>query len=342
MAKRVTLADIACHTGLSAATVSMALNERPESRIPERTAERVRTAAAELGYTPDVNARGLRTGRTDAIGFVSDEVTLTRYASAMIRGLLDESARRGFAVMMAEAETDSAKQDRAVKALLERRIDGLIFGQMRAHQIELPSLDIRVPIVLINGTAPGMPAVLPDEYQAGRDAANYLIQHGHKKIAMIGRSSDHQDPTFSATIPERMRGIDDVLEGAGLSLTQEVYGSGWEPEFGYEGTLRILDSSEITGLIAANDRVAFGALQAAQVRGLSVPDDLSIMSFDDELLATYVHPQLTTMRLPYQEMGEIGMQLLADAITNRTALEPETVLVPMPLVERESVRQIAG
>ena len=340
MAKRVTLADIARHTGLSAATVSMALNDRPDSRIPERTAGRVRAAAAELGYSPDVNARGLRTGRTEAIGFVSDEVTLTRYASAMIRGLLDQSAARGFAVMMAEAETDSARQGHAVKALLERRIDGLIFGQMRSRQIELPHLHIPVPIVVINGTAPGYPSVLPDEYSAGRSAVEHLIAMGHTKIGMIGRSEAHLRPEVSATIPARMRGIDDVMEEAGLSFALEVHGSRWEPELGYQGAKRILDSSDITALLATNDRVAFRAMQAAQALGLSIPEDLSIVSFDDEDLATYVRPQLSTVRLPYRRMGEVGMDMLLGSIIDGAPLKTETVLVPMSLIKRGSVSDI--
>ncbi|MGO1591302.1 MAG: LacI family DNA-binding transcriptional regulator [Ancrocorticia sp.] len=342
MAKRVTLADIARSTGLSAATVSMALNGRQNSRIPESTAARVREAAEQLGYSPDVNARGLRTGRTQAIGFVSDEVTLTRYASAMIRGLLDESAKRNFVVMMAEGGTGSAEQRHGVGALLGRRIDGLIFGQMRSRQIQLPDLNIQVPVVIVNGTAPGHTSVLPDEHTAGRKAVEHLVSKGHTKIALIGRSREHLDPTVSVTIPARMRGIDEAMEAAGLAFVTEFEGADWEPELGRAGAQHIIDSEDVTAVIAANDRIAFGVLQEADSRGLSVPGDISIISFDDESLATYVRPQLSTVRLPYKEMGEAAMSMLLDSIVDAKPLDQETVYVPMPLVERGSVGEARG
>lgn len=340
MAKRVTLADIARRTGLSSATVSMALNASPGSRIPERTVRRVRAAAAELGYSPDVNARGLRTGRTEAIGFVSDEVTVTRFASAMIRGMLDTAAEHGFIVMMAEAEMGSPEQESAVRGLLGRRIDGLVFGQMRSRLLPSPKLDFPVPTIVVNGTAPDYPAVLPDEYAAGQAAVHHLVDRGHTKIALIGRRPGLVNSETSVTVAARMAGIDEAMKEAGLRFETEIEGSAWEPEFGYDGALGVFDSADVTALLVANDRVGFGAVQAAHARGLAVPEDVSIMSFDDEELATYIRPPLTTVRLPYQEMGQTGMKMLLDSIIDGTELGSETVYVPMPLIERDSVRDL--
>lgn len=363
VSKRVTLADIAQATGLSAATVSMVLNKRPGSRISEVTAQRVRDAAASLGYSPDVNARGLRTGKSKAVGFLSDEVTITRYASAMIRGLLDASDERDHIVMMAECENGSAQVERAVRAMLSRRIDGLIFGQMRARRIEIPDVGLQVPRVVINGEAEGCSRVLPDEYAAGMEAVDHLVSNGHRRIAFIGRSKLHLDPRVSVTIGERLSGIDAGMERAGLRFEKVIEGASWEPELGYEGALQVFEEDSVTALLVANDRVALGAYQAAQERGLSVPQDVSIMSFDDEQLAGYLRPQVTTMRLPYLEMGEAGMNLLLDQIdggqggaaaagdgavageSEGTKVMPyappeQALLIRMPLVERGSVRKI--
>lgn len=357
MSKRVTLADIAHATGLSAATVSMVLNNRPGSRISEVTAKRVREAADALGYSPDVTARGLRTGKSKAVGFLSDEVTITRYASAMIRGLLDVSDERDHVVMMAECENASERAERSVRAMLSRRIDGLIFGQLRARRIEIPDVSHQVPRVIVNGEAEGCSRVLPDEYTAGLEAVSHLVSHGHRDIAFIGRSELHLDPRNSVTIGARLTGIDVGMERAGLRFVDTIEGASWEPELGYEGAMRVFESSGVTALLVANDRVAMGAYQAAQARGLSVPDDVSIMSFDDEQLASYLRPQVTTMRLPYLEMGEAGMNLLLDEIEvseaadaagtsdTRDTVPPyappaQALLIHMPLVERGSVRML--
>ncbi|MFT3943999.1 MAG: LacI family DNA-binding transcriptional regulator [Ancrocorticia sp.] len=371
MAKRVTLTDIARETGLSAATVSMVLNNRPGSRISESTASRVRAAADALGYSPDVNARGLRTGRSNAVGFISDEVTITRFASAMIRGLLDVGGERDYVVMMAECKNGSSEVENAVKAMVSRRIDGLLFGQMTARRIEIPRSAESVPAVIINGIADGCQGVLPDEYPAGIEAVDYLVRAGHRRIALLGQREEKLAPEMSATIGVRMAGINEGMRRAGLEFQQSVPGVEWEPEFGYAAAMEALEDRSITALLVANDRVAMGAYQAAQTLGLSIPEDISIMSFDDEQLAEYLRPQVTTMRLPYLEMGKAGMDLLLQRLESegeiredgsregesreggsRTggvdgggdgiegAREFAPVLIPMPLIERGSVQVI--
>jgi LacI family transcriptional regulator len=338
MTKRATLADVARRAGLSPSTVSMVLNERPGSRIPEETAQRVRSAARELDYVPNATARGLRTGRTGVIGFISDEVTLTRYASAMIRGALDAAEAHDYVLVMAECDHQRERIARAMAQLQARRIEGLLFGLMSARRVDLPPLGA-TPGLIVNGTAPGLRPILPDEYEAGRTAVAHLVRNGHRRIALIGRSTEHLEPAVSVTIGRRMAGIDDGLARAGIALADEVGARFWEPEVGYEGTLAILERTPgITAILAANDRIALGVYQAAQAAGLTIPADLSVMSFDDEQLATYLRPQVTTMRLPYLDMGRIGMESLigGDAPTGANGADGE-VLVPMPLVERGSV-----
>lgn len=380
MAKRVTLTDIARETGLSAATVSMVLNNRPGSRISESTASRVRVVADALGYSPDVNARGLRTGRSNAVGFISDEVTITRFASAMIRGLLDVGGERDYVVMMAECKNGSPEVENAVKAMVSRRIDGLLFGQMTARRIEIPRSAGSVPAVIINGAADGCQNVLPDEYPAGLEAVDYLLRAGHRRIALLGRREEDLAPEISVTIGSRMAGINEGMRRGGLEFQKIVAGANWEPEFGYAAAMEVLEDRSITALLVANDRMAMGAYQAAQALGLAIPEDISIMSFDDEQLAEYLRPKVTTMRLPYLEMGKAGMDLLLQGIVpdgvgraesvaaekageglgeshvaraeggvaraegeagvGVGARESEPVLIPMPLVERGSVRHI--
>lgn len=341
MSKRVTLADVARKTELSVATVSFVLSNRPGSRISEATAQRVRQAAADLGYSPDPNARGLRTGKTDTIGFVSDEVTLTRYASAMIRGILDAGEEFSRAVIIAECDELRSGLERAIATLQTRRVDGLLIGLMRARHIELPPIPPELPTMVVNGTAAGYPSVLPDEYTAGKAAVEHLVRNGHRRIAFIGGPPMHLDHTMSATIGRRLDGIDAGMRDAGLTFAHEVHGTPWEPELGFTGAHEILAKADVTAMLVANDRIALGAYQAAQAGALSIPEHLSIMSFDDEQLASYLRPQVTTMRLPYLDMGRLAMSVLVESIDGQRGggapAQPGELLVPMPLIDRGSV-----
>lgn len=343
MERRATLADVAKRAGVSSTTASFVLTNRPGTRIAEATAKRIRAAAAELQYRPDPTARSLRTGRTQAVGFVSDEVTLTRYASPMIRGIMDVCAARDHVLIMTETDSRLDELETAVRVLQTRRVDGLLLGLMRARRITLPQVRSSTPLILVNGLASGRAAVLPDEERGGREAIDHLLAAGHTRIAFIGRPSEELDLDVWATIGRRLSGIDRGMAEAGLTFVHEVSGGlgAWEPELGYTGALEVFDSADVTAILAFNDRVAMGVYQAAQERGLTIPDELSVMSFDDEQLASYLRPPVTTMRLPYLEMGRVAMAQLLDGeggVLPGGAVR-ET-LVPMPLIERVSVRRL--
>ncbi|MBB5831546.1 LacI family DNA-binding transcriptional regulator [Brachybacterium aquaticum] len=339
--RRPTLADIARRTGFSVPTVSMALNDKPGSRIADSTAKLIKEAAAELGYVADATARSLRTGRTATIGFISDEVTVTRFAAGMLRGLLETAEQRDHSVMIAEVDHHPERIARALGILRSHRVDGLVLGMMTGREIALPAPEGAEARIVLNGISEGWPAVGPDEFPAGQAAVRHLLERGHRRIALIGRHPERALPSVSTNIPVRLDGIDDATAEAGLRFTAEHHGDVWEPELGFRGAHAVLDAApDTTAILAVNDRVAFGVLQAAAERGLCVPADLSLISFDDEELATMVRPQLTTLRLPYREMGEVGAGMLLDAVTSGAALPAERTLLPLELIERDTVQTI--
>lgn len=339
MAKRVTMADVAKKAGVSTATVSLALSST-SSRIPEVTAEKVRAAAKELGYLPDVTARTLRTGNSQLIGFISDEVTVTRFASAMVRGILDGAERAGYDVIMTETGHDTARFEKAIRVLEARGVDGIIIGMMASRSVRIPKLRRQLPVVIVNGIAKGRHSVLPDEYRAGTVAVNELVSNGHRRIALIGRHPLQRGDSFTVNIPVRLAAIDDAMSEAGLEFVYEVQSEVWEPEVGYDATLEILDNSEgVTAILAANDRLATGVYQALKDRNLKIPADVSVMSFDDEDLARIVRPPLTTMRLPYREMGETAVSELLDLVKGKPIEESPTLLT-LPLIRRTSVAKL--
>lgn len=339
MTKRVTLADVADRAGVSPTAVSLVLNNRPGSRLSDQVVKRIRAAAAELKYRPNPAARTLRMGKTQIVGFISDDVTITRYASAMIRGALDVAEQYDHTVLIAETGSNPERREDAVQAMLDRRPDGLVFGMMGAKQIDVPEATNGVPLVMLNGCSSAKhSSVIPAEFQAGASIAEHLVEAGHRRIAIVGQPPPVLfEPAISSTIKDRFAGIQAVLDRAGITPVDKVEHRYWEPQHGRTATQQILDRHpEITALICMNDRLSFGAYQAIQERGLRVPDDISIASFDDDELASYLRPQLTTARIPYEQMGREAMSMLLDS----SAPHPQHRVVPMPVQYRGSVRAL--
>lgn len=335
MVKRVTLGDVAKAAGVSTATVSMALNGKPGSRIPAATVEKVKVTAHELGYRPNAAARALKTGRTGVLGFVSDEVTITRFASPMISGMLEFAEQAGLSVMMAETAHKDVQLESAIESLVNRNVDGIIVGLMASREIRLPDVD--KPLVVCNGVSATYPSVLPNDYTAGYDAISYLAAKKHHRIGVIGRYPSDSEVPPSCSVQDRFRGIDDAIAELGLDVVAEFPGTEWEPELGYQGALDIMEHLSPTAILTANDRIAFGTYQALQERNISIPKDVSVLSFDDEDLASLVRPGLTTLQLPYRQMGRKAAKLIANT-TSQSDLEHVTPLyLPLKVVERESV-----
>lgn len=340
MNKRATLADVAARAGLSKTAVSLVLNDRPGSRLSAEAVSRIHEAARELNYRPNPAARTLRLGRTGTFGFISDEVTVTRFASAMIRGLLDVADERDQGVLIAETGRHPKQLEKALAFMVDRQVDGIIFGSLTARLIDVPQLPDSMRAVTANCVSPGTyAAVLPAEEEAGYRVARQLLDAGHRDgIAIVGHAPKAiADPRISWTIGRRFEGIYRALEEADASPVAVAEFEVWEPWHGYEGTMEVLGSgAPVTALLCLNDRVAFGAQQALHSLGKQVPDDVSIASFDDDELASYMRPGLTTARLPYEEMGRLAMELLVEPDAPRGEH-----FVEMPLRVRESIAHLA-
>lgn len=334
--RRPTLADVAASSGMSKSAVSMILNERPGSRLSPEAVVRVREAAEALGYRPNPAAQSLRWGKTRTIGFVSDMVTVTRYASGMIHGALHAARTNDHTVLIAETEGRQDRIAEEITSMVHRRVDGILVGLMSARLIDVPRIPKDVPLVMVNGrTTNDHPSVLPEEYVAGRRITRLVIEKGHTRIGILGDLPDTiNNPRESVTIPQRFRGIDDALRAAGITASR-ITVPHWKLEIGYEHAVKLLRAHpDLTAIIAANDGVAFGVYQAAHTLGLDIPRDLSVVSFDDEEAASYLRPGLTTARLPYTEMARIGM----DMVLGNRDLAHE--VVPMSLIRRHSVRSL--
>lgn len=337
--KRVTLADVARRAGLSSTAASMILNGRPDTRLSQDAHDRVIHAAAELGYRPNLTARGLRTERTDTIGFISDVVATTRFASGLIKGALDNAHAAGHVLLVLETAGEPQREAEAVEAVLDRQVDGVIFATMRSRELYVPPVPDSTRVVLLNATNEQHPvSILPDEYAGGRAAIELLAEAGHRDgILLLGHDEEKERGLFrSMTVARRIAGIRDAMAERSLTFLAEESIWLWEPQNGYTAMTKLLKrhGSALKAIVALNDRLAFGAYQAIAEAGLSVPRDISIVSFDNDELAAYMRPGLTTIALPHEAMGRAAVDAVLDP--DRTG----EILIPMPVVERDSVARV--
>ncbi len=339
---RVTLAEVARRAGVSQTTASFVLaGHREEMRISVQVEARVRRAAQETGYRPNVVSRNLRTGTTQTIGFVSDTIATTPFAGHLIWGALDAARERDHLLLIAETEGDTELEKELIEAMRDRQVEGIVLASMYTRWVAVPKVLLGGPSVLLN-VLPTKPcpvaAVIPDEAEAGRAAARALLRAGHTHgIYVVGVGTrPGQVPKGGVAAVERLAGIKEVLFDAGVGLAGGALLRDWQPRDGYEASLRLLKRRpEPRALICFNDRLSVGAYQALEDTGRKVGKDVSVVSFDDEPVASWLRPQLTSIAIPHYELGRKAINVLL----GKGHLPPKGIVyrVPMPLRERESI-----
>lgn len=342
--RRVTLAEVAERAGVSRTTASLVLAGRGrELRISQTVEERVTKAAKELAYRPNIVSRGLRTGTTRTIGFVSDTVATTRLAGDMIKGALEAAREHGMLLFIGETEGETDLERGLLQAMHDRQVDGIIYASMFTRAVKVPATLTTGPAVLLNAVpkrASTLPSVVPDETEAGRAAARVLLDAGHRDgIHLIGAGPRVRDvPPEALAGVERLTGIREVLTKAKVKIASGHVCADWQPDLGYEATRGLLENTRPRALICLNDRIAVGAYQALDDFDLKVPSDVSVVSFDDHPVATWIRPKLTTIALPHYELGRKAVEVLLTEIgRSDTAAEGATHRVPMPVRVRDSV-----
>lgn len=337
---RTTLADIAARAEVSVAAVSQALNSPPGNRISDDLRARIHAIARELDYRPNLTARTLRTATGAAVGFVSDAVTTTRFASGLISGALEATQEHDRFLLIVEAGRDDDDQRRAVDALLDRGVDAIIFAAMKSHVFEPPPLPDGLPAIALNLVSTQLPSVLPDEREAGARAVESLRDAGRLGATVLlgARVDGDADADLSVTARRRISGIADALGGHPTPVVEAPCAE-WEPEEGYTTIRRILDAgTPMTSILALNDRLAAGAYQALTETGRRIPTDVAVLSFDDDEIAGFLHPGLSTIAIPHHAMGRAAVERLrASAGGGESLARPSEVLIPMPLRARGSL-----
>lgn len=340
---RPTLKDVAARAGVSVTTVSVVLNKQRDGiRVPESTRERVRQAADELGYQPNEMARGLRRRSSQAIGFLSDEVTTTPFAVAMLAAAQDEAARNGhllFTVNTGRAPSDADMQ-RAVDSLVQHQVSALVVAHMYHKEVvPIPGLPEATVFLNCRATTGTHRSIIPAETAAAEAATHELLDQGHTRIAYL------DDDTGTTASALRHAGYLRALEQAGITPDPRLHikvspvAAG-----GVRGgeLLDLPDEVRPTGVFCFNDRTAMGFYRAARQRGLRVPEDISVVGFDDqEFIASELDPPLTTMRLPHAAMGTLAIRAVLGQDTSYAGWQADgdgqVAMIECPLVRRDSV-----
>lgn len=330
----VTMKDVAARAGVSRTAVSLVLNGRDSVTLADETRDRVIAAAAELGYRPNAGARALAKKQSDWYGLVTEIVTAP-FAVEIIKGAQDRALVDEKYLLIASTESDPAAETAAIERLLEQRVEGLIYAATWHRPVDVPELAREVPTVLVNcvDREGRYPAVVPDEHTGGRRATERLLQAGHRRIGFI-----NLDPDIPAAVGRRL-GYREVLRESGIRIDENLEISGHATaDGGYDAASALLDLADPpTAIFCANDRMAMGAYDAIKERGLRIPHDVAVIGFDNqELIAAYLRPGLTTVALPFEQMGATGVEILAGIIAGQPTATG-TVTVDCPLLNRASV-----
>jgi LacI family transcriptional regulator len=330
---RPTMVDVGRVAGVSPTTVSFVVNGRADGGISPETQRRVLDAIELLGYRPNLAAQGLRTRRTRTIGFVSDEVAVSPPAGRTISGTHDVAKTHGTVLLTVNTTHDPRARRRAFDDLLDRQVDAIVFAVVGTKRVSLPRTLTEVPTVLVNCFVAHdeLPCILPDEAAGGRKAAEVVLREGHTRLAfLIGV------PGAWATA-QRLKGCRAAMRRAGVVFDERFVRAGnFKADSGYELTNQLLrERDRPTAILCGNDRMALGAYLALKEQGVRVPEDVSVVGYDDqEDLAPEIQPPLTTVGIPYYAMGHWAAEQL---LHGRIDELPPRTYADCPLVVRASV-----
>lgn len=345
----LTLKDIAQHVGVSPSTVSLVLNDRDRGRVNTAVADQIRRAANEMGYVPNLLARSLKTKQSHTIGVLSDGVASVPFAGPMLRGAQTTAWNDGYLLMLIDTGGRAELDAPAVKSLMQRNIEGLILATEYHRFVDVPLVPRSIPAVVLDGT-PAMDradidSVVPDEEQGAYDAVRFLLDRGHRRIAHLTVS----DPRFVAR-ELRLAGYTRALDEAGVGGDERliVRAPTVRTVDGYPVAHDLLSRSDRpTAVFCFSDQLAFSVYQAAGDLGLRIPEDVSVVGFDNQtFVADALRPGLTSVSLPHESMGSwaVGRAISRIRDANRLADDPpelsprgERRLMHCPLVVRESV-----
>ena len=328
--KKVVMKDVAEFCDVSIATVSKVLNGK-DANINEETRRKIFDAVKQLGYVQNTVAKGLRTQRTNMLGFILPDISNPFFAE-IARGIEDYARSHNFGVLISNTNGDAQLERENFKRLTSRMVDGVIFTRTMKLQYMDEYSSAGTPMVVVDREidfhGSGIGAIMINTQQGIYDATNVLIGQGCRRIAFISAfyMSDH----------DRFDGYCQALREHGLPVVPElVFRRDYDIATGYDGMKQILSENEIDGVVCGNDLIAVGVYDAIHEKGLSIPGDIKVFGFDDISFSAFISPPLTTVHQPAYEMGTEAARMLICHIESGTPLLVEEL--PYRMVMRSSV-----
>jgi LacI family transcriptional regulator len=338
----VTLKQVAARAGVSIKTVSRIVNG--EVAVNAKTREQVQWHLQSLNYIPNNAARQMRSGASSVFGLMTDAVATTPYSVEIVRGVQSALRENQQTLLIASSDGDPEREAELWRMFRSHRVAGVVYAAMfhRSHDVGQPAFDNSIVLANCFASNGDRPSLIPDDEFGGYTQAKYLLQRGHRRIGIVTLI-----PELEAT---RLRGqgmrrafaeagvaFDDALEVRGVHGTL-----GSEILVAYDVTREMLSrANRPTAIICGTDQLAMQVYFAAGSLGLTIPDHLSVVGFDDlRLISETLYPQLTTVALPYYEIGRRAVEVMNRSAVE-TSLSLQKQLVPCPLIERNSCKPLA-
>jgi len=329
-----TIKDVAKHTGLAYATISKYLNG---GNVLPHNREKIEAAIKELNFTVNEFARGLKTNKSNSVGIIIPDIGNV-YVSHTIPVIVDELRKNGYSTIICDSRSDDSRESELVRFLITKRVDGIIDMPVGADGSHLhDALNLGIPVVLLDRIVYDcighVDAVLVDNTQAAQDATSYLIQQGHEQIGII------VGPRDVSTAMDRLSGYTITLKKNNIEVKESLIEySEFTIESGYRACKKLLTNNpEMTALFATNYDTTMGAMMAINEFGVSVPDELSVLGFDDMPFAKVIKPHLTMIAQPIIEIGQYAAKALLERMSENSSLPVKVNVLRTQMVMRDSV-----
>jgi LacI family transcriptional regulator len=323
--------DVAKRAGVAPMTVSRVINNN--GYVSDKTRQRVEAAIAELEYIPNALGPSLRSKRTMTLALVVSDIT-NPFWTTVARGVEDKANAHGYHIIIGNTDESLAKQDDYLTFMLRKQVDGFLLVPASSRSNSSSILRRRgVPFVILDRQVPGheFDSVRGDSIRGAYELTKHLLELGHQHVAIITGRQDH------STAYDRVAGFQQALEEAGLSAYQQVYWGEFNQNTGYELTRQALNSTpRPTAILAANNFIAIGTMRALRDAGLSVPEDVSVVAFDDLPTAITIDPFFTVASQRAYEMGKLATELLLARLADEAPDEYQEIILPVEIIIRKS------
>jgi LacI family transcriptional regulator len=335
--RRATMTDVAKAAGVSQSTVSAIMNNMPGTRLAQSTRDKVLRTAEEMGYSlPRRVAPPRPSVEPNVIGYLVDEISTRPYPLVGMDGAQDAAWEEGCVITTLVTRNNIEQAAATIAALVKHpSLLGIVYSTIFTRDVEVPEALHGLPLVLLNCYSPNnsFTCVLPGDVGGGQAGAEYLISQGHQRIGFINGEA------WRDAAVERLKGYRRALATADLPFDPNLVRSGdWMPGSGFDQTLSLMkEARPPTAIFCANDLMAVGAMEALRQLGLRVPEDVSVMGYDDQEMSRHTHPPLTTLELPSYEMGRTAVEFLMQQIAQPTNTRRQKIKIDYPLVVRQSV-----